>query len=236
MLKFSNYKRLWGVLTVGAVALILQFLFRQSGVAQIVVTALGSLIACLMLVDMVKTLRSGKFGVDLLAITAVVATLAIGEYWAALIVLLMLTGGDALEDYAAHKANTDLQALLEKSPQIAHVVIEDQIHDVAVESVAVGDRLLVKPGEVVPVDGTVVAGQAMVDESSLTGESRLVEITAGSPLMSGAVNGDNTVTMVADQLAEDSQYQNIIRLVKQAEAQRRTLSEWPTVTPSLSPW
>ncbi|WP_056942288.1 heavy metal translocating P-type ATPase [Secundilactobacillus kimchicus] len=219
MLKFSNYKRLWGVLTVGAVALILQFLFRQSGVAQIVVTALGSLIACLMLVDMVKTLRSGKFGVDLLAITAVVATLAIGEYWAALIVLLMLTGGDALEDYAAHKANTDLQALLEKSPQIAHVVIEDQIHDVAVESVAVGDRLLVKPGEVVPVDGTVVAGQAMVDESSLTGESRLVEITAGSPLMSGAVNGDNTVTMVADQLAEDSQYQNIIRLVKQAEAQ-----------------
>ncbi len=83
MLKLSNYKRLWAVLIVGVIALILNFGLQQALWAQIVVTILGSLIALLMLVDMVKTLRSGKFGVDLLAITAVVATLAIGEYWAA---------------------------------------------------------------------------------------------------------------------------------------------------------
>lgn len=82
MLKLSNYKRLWAVLIVGVIALILNFGLQQALWAQIVVTILGSLIALLMLVDMVKTLRSGKFGVDLLAITAVVATLAIGEYWA----------------------------------------------------------------------------------------------------------------------------------------------------------
>lgn len=219
MLKLSNYKRLWAVLIVGVIALILNFGLRQALWAQIVVTILGSLIALLMLVDMVKTLRSGKFGVDLLAITAVVATLAIGEYWAALIVLLMLTGGDALEDYAAHKANSDLQALLEKSPQQAHLINGDAVTAIPVEKVQVGDHLLVKPGDVVPVDGTILSGQSSLDEASLTGESRPVDKVVGDTLMSGSVNGDGSLRMVADQRAEDSQYQNIIRLVKQAEEQ-----------------
>lgn len=217
--KLSNYKRLWAVLIVGLLALVLQFGVHQNLWAQVVVTALGSLIALLMFIDMVKTLRSGKFGVDLLAITAVIATLAIGEYWAALIVLLMLTGGDALEDYAAHKANSDLQALLEKSPQDAHRLVNGELTDVLVDDVAVGDVLVVKPGEVVPVDGTITDGQTMVDESSLTGESRPVDKAVGDTVMSGAVNGDSSITMTADELAVDSQYQNIIRLVKQAEAQ-----------------
>lgn len=219
MLKLSNYKRLWAVLIVGVIALILNFGLQQALWAQIVVTILGSLIALLMLVDMVKTLRSGKFGVDLLAITAVVATLAIGEYWAALIILLMLTGGDALEDYAAHKANSDLQALLEKSPQQAHLMNGDAVTAIPVEKVQVGDHLLVKPGDVVPVDGTILSGQSSLDEASLTGESRPVDKVVGDTLMSGSVNGDGSLEMVADQRAEDSQYQNIIRLVKQAEEQ-----------------
>ena len=109
MNKLTNYMRLIGVLIVAVIALVLQFGLHLPLYAQIVISTLGSLIALLMFIDMVKTLRSGKFGVDLLAITAVIATIAVGEYWAALIVLLMLTGGDTLEDYAANKANSELQ-------------------------------------------------------------------------------------------------------------------------------
>lgn len=218
MHKLSNYRRLWAVVGVGTVSLVLAFGLHQATWAQLLVTVLGSLIALLMFIDMVKTLRSGKFGVDLLAITAVIATLAIGEYWAALIVLLMLTGGDALEDYAAHKANADLQSLLDKSPQQAHLMIDGTIKSVSADQVEIGDRLLVKPGEVIPVDGTVVDGSTTLDESSLTGESRPIDKATGDTVMSGSVNGDASIQMVADQKATDSQFQNIVRLVKQAEA------------------
>ncbi|MCH5461858.1 cadmium-translocating P-type ATPase [Lactobacillus sp. LC28-10] len=219
MQKLSNYRRLWAVLGVGVVSLVTTFVFNQPFWAQTLVTVLGSLIALLMFIDMVKTLRSGKFGVDLLAITAVIATLAIGEYWAALIVLLMLTGGDALEDYAAHKANADLQSLLDKSPQNAHLMVNGNIKAIAVDQVDVGDWLLVKPGEVIPVDGTIVLGSTTLDESSLTGESRPVDKVVSDTVMSGSVNGDASIQIVADQRAADSQFQNIVRLVKQAEAQ-----------------
>lgn len=218
MQKLANYKRLWLVLIVAVVAFGLEFGAHQNGIAQVLVTVLGSLIALLMFIDMVKTLRSGKFGVDLLAITAVIATLAIGEYWAALIVLLMLTGGDALEDYAASKANSDLKQLLENSPQTAHLLGETT-REIPVDDVRVGDHLLVKPGEVVPVDGTLLKGTATLDESSLTGESRPIDKRAGESVMSGAVNGDAAFEFVADRQAKDSQYQSIIQLVKQAEAQ-----------------
>lgn len=218
MNKLSNYTRLIGVLLVGVIALILQFALNLPMYAQIVISTLGSLIALLMFIDMVKTLRSGKFGVDLLAITAVIATIAVGEYWAALIVLLMLTGGDALEDYAANKANSELQSLLENSPQSAHLLNGDNIEDVRIDQVKVGDRIVVKPGEVIPVDGTITEGVTTVDESSLTGESRPIDKMVGQTVMSGAINGDSSFDMIADKTADDSQYQNIIRLVKQAES------------------
>ncbi|AEV94926.1 heavy metal translocating P-type ATPase [Pediococcus claussenii] len=218
-MKLSNYKRLWAVLIVGVLALLLEFAFKQPFWSQLLVTVIGSLIAILMTIDMIKTLRSGKFGVDLLAITAVIATLSIGEYWAALIVLLMLTGGDALEDYAANKANSDLQSLLEKSPTVANQIINGKIKQINIEKVAVGDTLIIRPGEVFPVDGTIVDGITSVNESSLTGEAKPVDKTVGDEVMSGSVNGDTSVTITATQLAKDSQYQNIIRLVKQAESQ-----------------
>lgn len=218
MNKLTNYMRLIGVLIVAVIALILQFGLGLPLYAQIVISTLGSLIALLMFIDMVKTLRSGKFGVDLLAITAVIATIAVGEYWGALIVLLMLTGGDTLEDYAANKANSELQSLLENSPQSAHLLKDDKMVDVKIDQVTVGDRIVVKPGEVIPVDGTITDGVTSVDESSLTGESRPIDKVVGSTVMSGAINGDASFDMIADKTADDSQYQNIIRLVKQAES------------------
>lgn len=218
MSKLTNYMRLTSVLVVGLISLILEFGLKLPLYSQIVISTMGSLIALLMFIDMVKTLRSGKFGVDLLAITAVIATIAVGEYWAALIVLLMLTGGDTLEDYAANKANSELQSLLENSPQSAHLMQGDKIVDVKIDQVKVGDRIVVKPGEVIPVDGTITQGTTTVDETSLTGESRPIDKAVGEAVMSGAVNGDHSFDMIADKTADESQYQNIIRLVKQAES------------------
>lgn len=217
MKRLRQYKEFWAVITLGVIALGLQFGLQRANLAQILITALGLLLALLMLVEMVQTLRSGKFGIDLLAITAVLATLAVGEYWAALIVLLMLTGGDALEDFAARKANSELQELLNNSPQIAHRAGDESWEDVAVGEISVGDRLLVKPGEVMPVDGTLLTGPTSVNESSLTGEARPIDKQVGMTVMSGSLNGEAAVELRADQTADNSQYQNIVRLVKQAE-------------------
>jgi len=213
-----NYGRLWAVLGVSAVALILAFGFGQLKAAQIVITVMGSGLALMMLWDMIQTLRSGKFGIDLLAITAVVATLAVGEYWAAMIVLLMLTGGDALEDFAAHKAKRELKSLLDQAPTKAHRQETSGLNDVQVDDVAVGDILVVKPGEQVPVDGVVVEGESMVNEASLTGESKPIEKGVSAELMSGTINGDGALTMKVTKTAADSQYQGIVRLVKESEA------------------
>lgn len=214
----KNYRRLWAVLGVGIIALICEFGLRHAQWAQVVITVIGAVIALLMLLDMIKTLRSGSFGVDLLAITAVVATLAVGEYWAALIVLLMLTGGDALEDFAATKANADLKQLLDNTPTTAHRLVDGQLHDISVDDVQVDDIVVVKPSELVPVDGVVTAGSSLVDEASLTGESKPVEKNVHDELMSGTVNGDAALTVRVTKRAADSQYQGIVRLVQESEA------------------
>lgn len=100
----SDKIKLYGTLTIGALAAILQFGFNQAGYAQLIISILGLLLALIMFIDMIKVLKSGNFGIDLLAITAIVATIVLGQYWAGWIVLLMLTGGDTLEEYAANKA------------------------------------------------------------------------------------------------------------------------------------
>ncbi|WP_412988316.1 heavy metal translocating P-type ATPase [Pediococcus siamensis] len=207
------------VLLLGILALLLEFIFHMPLAAQIVITVIGILISISMLFEMIKTLRSGKYGVDLLAITAIIATLAVGEYWASIVVLIMLTGGDSLEDYAAHKAGRELQNLLDNSPRTAHVVTNDHLVTKPVDDVTLHDQLVVKPGEVVPVDGTILSGTSFFDESSLTGEANPVTKTPGDALMSGSLNGDGAITMQVTKLAADSQYQTIVKLVKASEAQ-----------------
>ena len=209
--------KLWTILGIGLVALILQYGLNLQLYAQILVTVVGAVIALQMFIEMIGTLKSGSYGVDLLAITAVVATLAVSEYWAAMVILVMLVGGDSLEDYAAKKANSELKALLDNSPQIAHKLVEDDVVDLAVDEVLVGDKLLVRPGELVPVDSHIVKGESFFDESSLTGESRPLNKRVGDSLMSGSLNGDASVTIQVDKLAIDSQYQQLVKLVKEAE-------------------
>ncbi|MBD7895253.1 cadmium-translocating P-type ATPase [Limosilactobacillus sp. Sa3CUN2] len=218
MQKLSNKQKLCLIIIIAAVAVILQYACGYPLLAQILVTVVGAVVALSMFIGMVKSIRTGDYGVDLLAILAVVATLAVSEYWAAMVILVMLTGGDALEDYAAKKANTELKTLLDNTPQTAHVVKDGTTIDVGVKEVPVGADVIVKPGEIIPLDGKVITGQSDLDESSLTGESRPVSKIPGDQVMSGSVNGANSITIRVTKLAKDSQYQQLVKLVKTAES------------------
>ncbi|POH60048.1 cadmium-translocating P-type ATPase [Cryobacterium zongtaii] len=168
---------------------------------------------------MVRQLRAGTFGIDIPAVTAIVASVAVGEYWAAIVIVLMLTGGEALEDYAANRAKRDLTALLSRAPQLGHRVMADgSAEDVPIEVVVPGDHVLVRSNEVVPVDGILLSEFGAFDESSLTGESLPVERTAGQEVLSGGVNGQAAVVLKVTRTAGDSQYQQIVSLVESAAA------------------
>lgn len=167
-------------------------------------------------VRMIRELRAGRVGVDLLAIVAIVATVLVGEIAASLIVVLMLSGGEALEDYANRRARRELDALLRRDPRSAHRYDGDTVVDVPIQEVRVGDLLLVRPSEVVPVDAVLVSADAAFDLSSITGESLPVEKTEGDPVLSGSLNGTEAVRVRATAVAADSQYQQIVALVAQA--------------------
>lgn len=213
----SDKIKLYGTLTIGFAAAVLQFGFNQAGYAQLIISILGLLLALIMFVDMIKVLKSGNFGIDLLAITAIVATITLGQYWAGWIVLLMLTGGDTLEEYAANKAKSELKSLLDNTPSQAHLIDNNHIRDIDIDDVKIGDELLIRPKEQVPVDGTVYDGQSEVDESSLTGESVPVNVSEGKYVMSGSINGENPFKIRAEKVAADSEYQAIVKLVKESE-------------------
>ena len=172
------------------------------------------------LVGMIRDMVRGNWGLDILAVVAMVSTLAVGEVLASIIVVLMLSGGEALEDYAQHRASRDLENLLKHSPAIAHVLKDGAPQDFDVENVEPGDRLLIKPNEIVPVDSTLISDEASFDESSLTGESLPVTKSAGDEILSGVVNGTTAVTVTAIKRAHESQFQQIVALLSEAEENR----------------
>jgi heavy metal translocating P-type ATPase len=208
---------------VGAVGLIASF----GPLREIVpwfVGGFASLVGVLEGVRMVRSLLARHVGLDVLAVTAIFATLAVGEYWASIIIVLMLTGGEALEDAAAHRAKRQLTALLDNVPTLAHRIVENgQIVDVPISEVVPGDRLVVRPGEIIPVDATVDSDRGVFDESSLTGESLPVERGRGETILSGATNGQNAIELVALRAAKDSEYQAIVALVEQAASSKAPL-------------
>ncbi|SFS13732.1 heavy metal-(Cd/Co/Hg/Pb/Zn)-translocating P-type ATPase [Agrococcus baldri] len=177
----------------------------------------GVIVAAMQAVGMIRDIMRGHWGLDILAVTAIVATILVGEYVATIIIVLMLTGGEALEDYAAGRARRELTALLERAPQLAHRLGDDGgIEDIAVSEVRAGDLLLLRPAELVPVDAQLLSPVAVVDQSSLTGESLPVELRAGDDLLSGSVNAETAVRIRATATAADSQYQRIVALVAEA--------------------
>ena len=167
-----------------------------------------------------EDIKDGSYGIDILAATAIVASVILGEYWAAIVVVIMLTGGESLEDYADHKAMRELDSLLKRAPVSAHLLKNKNLVDVKVGELKVGDYIVIKPGEVVPVDSIVTEGTSSFDESSLTGESVPVTKKVGEKLLSGAVNIEGSLTAKVLATAENSQYQQIIKLVKSAAASK----------------
>lgn len=206
-----------GVALVSFVAVILGF----EWFARILIAVYSLVIGIELGIGMVQTLREGRLGVDILALMAIVSTVLVGEYWATLVIVFMMLGGEALEEFANQRAKQELTDLLKRAPKIAHRQLTDgAFEDIAVDVIAVDDTLLVKPGEVVPVDGTVVDGEGFVDESSLTGESLPVEKSKGSALLSGTVNGEAALTIMAQHTVADSQYAQIVQLVRSAADSR----------------
>ncbi|WP_130177769.1 heavy metal translocating P-type ATPase [Cryobacterium sp. SO1] len=201
-------------LLLGAAGLTVAVQWLFSGLGLVVVGIQGA--------GMVKRMRQGSFGVDLLAILAIIATILVGEYVATLLIVLMLSGGAALEDYAAGRAQRELNALLDRVPQIAHLLRDgsSDVEDVPATLVQIGDVLLVRPAEIVPVDAELVSASAAFDESSLTGESLPVERRTGDRVLSGSINGQAAATVRATALAADSQYQQIVALVAEAAASK----------------
>jgi heavy metal translocating P-type ATPase len=170
-----------------------------------------------LLYGMIQDIRAGSYGIDILAATAIIASVLLHEYWAAIVVVLMLTGGESLEDYAEHRSKAELDALLKRAPQKAHLVrSRNKTVDVKVSELKIGEKIIIKPGELVPVDAVIVEGTASFDEASLTGESLPQERTTGGQLLSGSINLDGAVTAKVTATAEDSQYQQIIKLVRAA--------------------
>ncbi len=162
-------------------------------------------------------LLRGRFAADVVAALAIVGALVLGEYFAGTVIVLMQAGGEALESYAMHRASQSLEALLARAPRIAHRRTADAIVDVPVNDVAVGDLLALRPGDMVPVDCEVVEGRSSVDESALTGEPSPVPAAAGTALLSGSINLQGALLARASRVAGQSQYQQILRLVENAQ-------------------
>lgn len=165
----------------------------------------------------VAGLRRGRAGVDVIAVLALAGTLAVGEYFAGAVIAVMLTGGRALEARAGARARRELHALVARAPQVVHRYEDGGLHDPPLASVEAGQVLLVKPGEVVPVDGLVERGSAVLDESALTGEAVPVERRPGDYVRSGVVNAGGPFDLRATAAAADSTYAGIVRLVAQAQ-------------------
>jgi cation transport ATPase len=161
-----------------------------------------------------------QFGSDLLAGISIVVSLILGEFLAGTVILLMLSGGTALEEFAMKRASAVLSALAKRMPQVAHRKTTAALEDIALDAVRLGDLLVVFPHESCPVDGGVVDGQSSMDESYLTGEPYRISKIPGSDVLSGAVNGETALTIRVDKLPVDSRYAKIVRVMEQAELNR----------------
>jgi heavy metal translocating P-type ATPase len=169
----------------------------------------------------IRLLLQGNFSVDVLAVLSISVATILGQYWVAAIVILMLSGGEALESYATRRASSVLSALAKRMPQTAHLVHPDgSMTDIHIDQIAVGQQLRLFPNEICPVDGTVIAGTGSMDESYLTGEPFQIEKTSGSTVLSGAINGSAALTIQATRIAADSRYARIVEVLHASEQQR----------------
>ncbi len=177
-----------------------------------------------LIVEIVRSISRGEVGLDIVAALSMAAALAFGEYLAAAVVALMYSGGTFLESYAERRAYREMHALLSRVPRSATHYRNGALEDVSLEVIAVGDRLLIRQGDVVPTDGTVASRGAVLDQSALTGEAMPVLMAQGASAMSGATNAGDAFDLVATRRAEESTYAGIVRLVEAAQRSKAPMS------------
>jgi heavy metal translocating P-type ATPase len=219
----KNINSIIALFAVVCIALTLVFRFTQPEYAHLAdFPALAVLIVggSILVIRLVVGTFHGEFGSDLLAGISIVTSFLLGEYLAGALVVLMLSGGSALEDYAMRRASSVLDALAKRMPQIAHRRNGPSMIDVGVGDVAPGDELVVLPHELCPVDGVVIDGHGSMDESYLTGEPYRISKTPGCEVISGAINGESALVIRAVREARDSRYVKIM-MVMDASRQRR---------------
>src|SRR5271157_940123 len=171
--------------------------------------------------DLTRKLIKREFGSDLLAGISILTAVVLGQYLVAAIVVLMLSGGTALEEFATARASSVLDALARRMPSVAHRRGADGAAvDVKLDEIRIGDVLIVLPHEICPVDGVVIEGRGRMDEAYLTGEPYEISKIAGSQVISGAINGDGALVIRAEKLAVDSRYARIMKVMQSTEQQR----------------
>lgn len=165
----------------------------------------------------------GRFATDLIATLAISGSVALNEPLAGLVIVLMQSGGEALEKYAEGRASAAVRELEAAAPRIAHRLVDGVARDIPAEAVAIGDVLVIRPGELVPCDAIVLSGHSALDVSRLTGEPMPVDVTSGSSIQSGSGNGEGELTVRATAIASESQYNRIVELVRSAEGNKAPL-------------
>ena len=221
----------WALLIAGLLAIAAHFALRWVAVPNIYTVADADIPLLVVIVlggvpivlQILLRLIRGDFGADLLAVLALVTGAWLGEYLAAVLIILMLAGGKALEAYAMRKASSVLLALSERMPSSAHRRQGDKTEEITLSDIAIGDEIVVFPHETAPVDGTVVDGQGSMDESYLTGEPYSVAKAPGASVLSGAINGEAVLVIRAEKLAHDSRYAQIMEVMQEAEQKRPTM-------------
>jgi len=210
-------------ITIAAIALHLGLRYGTHAPLRV---ALAPLVVALLVggtplvIDLAKKLVKREFGSDLLAGISILTAVALGQYLVAAIVVLMLSGGATLEEFATARASSVLDALARRMPGLAHRRGTDGVVDVKLEEIQIGHLLIVLPHEICPVDGVVIEGRGKMDEAYLTGEPYEISKMAGSQVISGAINGDAALVIRAEKLAVDSRYARIMKVMQSTEQQR----------------
>ncbi|WP_406858283.1 heavy metal translocating P-type ATPase [Alsobacter sp. KACC 23698] len=194
------------------------------GAARWVWASGAGIVLAALLVEIVRALSQGRFGLDLLAALSMAGSLALGEELAGAVIALMLSGGQLLEAFAEGRARREMTALLARAPRRAQRYVDGRLEDAPLEDIAPGDRLLVRPGDTTPVDGIVAVREAVLDEAALTGEPLPRIHAVGDEVMSGAVNAGGAFDLVASRPAAESTYAGIVRLVAAAQASRAPMA------------
>jgi heavy metal translocating P-type ATPase len=213
-----------GLAALGLLAGIIAKLAGRDAAAAVVWAAVTLPVLLALLVEIVTSLRRGEVGLDIVAGLSMAAALVFGENLAAAIVALMYAGGQYLETYAERTARREMTALLSRVPRTAIRHHNGQLEEVAIDVVSPGDRLLIRRGDVVPVDGTVAEGVGVLDQSALTGEPLPVKAKPGEPVLSGSTNAGEAFDMIAARPAAESTYAGIVRLVEDAQRSRAPMA------------